>query len=72
MVGDEDVIEDKAGRAAKCGMELRPIRLDSGLDLPVHAAVIKDKPGACPIDAASSSRSPCRCRGRARTRTSIR
>jgi len=50
MVGDEDVIEDKAGRCRKCGMELRPIRLDSVWTCPVHAAVIKDKPGACPID----------------------
>src|SRR6266850_1981124 len=50
MVGDEDVIEDKAGRCRKCGMELKPIRLDSVWTCPVHAAVIKDKPGACPID----------------------
>jgi heavy metal-binding protein len=50
MVGDEDVIEDTAGRCRKCGMELKPIRLDSIWTCPVHAAVIKDKPGACPID----------------------
>src|SRR5262245_10087529 len=50
MTGDEDVIEDKAGRCRKCGMELKPIRLDSVWTCPVHAAVIKDKPGACPID----------------------
>jgi hypothetical protein len=50
MVGDEDVIEDKAGRCRKCGMELKPIRLDSLWTCPVHAAVIKDKPGVCPLD----------------------
>jgi hypothetical protein len=50
MAGDEDVIEDKAGRCRKCGMELKPIRLDSVWTCPVHAAVIKDKPGTCPLD----------------------
>jgi len=50
MAGDEDVIEDKAGRCRKCGMELKPIRLDSVWTCPLHAAVIKDKPGTCPLD----------------------
>jgi hypothetical protein len=50
MKGDEDVIEDKPGRCRKCGMDLKPIRLDSIWTCPVHAAVIKDKAGTCPID----------------------
>jgi Heavy metal binding domain len=50
MTGDEDVIEDKPGKCRKCGMELKPIRLDSIWTCPVHAAVVKDKAGTCPID----------------------
>src|SRR5262245_12824542 len=50
MKGDEDVIEDKPGRCRKCGMDLKPIRLDSIWTCPVHAAVIKEAAGKCPID----------------------
>ena len=50
MAGDEDVIEDKAGKCRKCGMTLVPVRLDSVWTCPVHAAVIKDKAGKCPLD----------------------
>jgi hypothetical protein len=50
MAGDEDVIEDKAGKCRKCGMGLVPIRLDTTWTCPVHAAVHRDKPGKCPID----------------------
>jgi hypothetical protein len=50
MKGDEDVIEDKPGRCRKCGMDLKPIRLDSIWTCPVHAAVVKDQAGTCPID----------------------
>src|SRR5436190_14408894 len=51
MAGDEDVIEDAPGRCRKCGMELKPIRLDTAWTCPVHAAVMKPGPGKCPIDA---------------------
>src|SRR5262245_18407951 len=51
MDGDEDVIEDAPGKSRKCGMELKPIRLDSAWTCPVHAAVMKPGPGKCPIDA---------------------
>jgi len=50
MVGDEEVIEDKAGRCRKCGMELKPIRLDSVWTCPVHSVIAESKPGKCPID----------------------
>jgi hypothetical protein len=50
MAGDEDVIEDKAGRCRKCGMELKPIRLDSIWTCPVHSVIAESKPGKCPID----------------------
>ena len=50
MAGDEEVIEDKAGRCRKCGMELKPIRLDSVWTCPVHSVVAESKPGKCPID----------------------
>jgi hypothetical protein len=50
MVGDEEVIEDKAGRCRKCGMELKPIRLDSIWTCPVHSVIAESKPGKCPID----------------------
>ena len=50
MAGDEDVIEDAPGRCRKCGMELKPIRLDTAWTCPVHAAVMKPGPGKCPID----------------------
>src|SRR5207249_7241411 len=51
MAGDEDVIEDTPGRCRKCGMELKPIRLDTAWTCPVHAAVMRPGPGKCPIDA---------------------
>jgi heavy metal-binding protein len=50
MAGDEDVIEDHAGKCRKCGMELVPIRLDSVWTCPVHAAIHESRPGKCPID----------------------
>jgi heavy metal-binding protein len=50
MAGDEDVIEDHAGKCRKCGMELVPIRLDTVWTCPVHAAIHESKPGKCPID----------------------
>jgi hypothetical protein len=50
MAGDEDVIEDKPGKCPKCGMGLQGIRLDSVWTCPVHAAIVRDQPGACPID----------------------
>jgi hypothetical protein len=50
MAGDEDVIEDKAGKCLKCGMELEGIRLDSVWTCPLHAAVIREQAGKCPID----------------------
>ena len=50
MVGDEEVIEDNAGRCRKCGMELKPIRLDSIWTCPVHSVIAESKPGKCPID----------------------
>jgi hypothetical protein len=50
MAGDEEVIEDKAGRCRKCGMELKPIRLDSIWTCPVHSVIAESKPGKCPID----------------------
>ena len=51
MAGDEEVIEDAPGRCRKCGMELKPIRLDTAWTCPVHAAVMRPGPGKCPIDA---------------------
>jgi hypothetical protein len=50
MAGDEEVIEDHAGKCRKCGMELVPTRLDSVWTCPVHAAIHESKPGKCPID----------------------
>jgi Heavy metal binding domain len=50
MVGDEEVIEDKPGRCRKCGMELKPIRLDTVWTCPLHAAVTRSAPGKCPLD----------------------
>jgi heavy metal-binding protein len=50
MVGDEDVIEDKPGRCRKCGMELKPIRLDSVWSCATNTAVVREKPGKCPLD----------------------
>ena len=50
MVGDEEVIEDKPGRCRKCGMELKPIRLDSVWSCATNTAIIREKPGKCPLD----------------------
>jgi Heavy metal binding domain len=51
MAGDEDVIEDKPGVCRKCGMELKPIRLDSVWTCATRPLLIVEaKPGKCPVD----------------------
>jgi hypothetical protein len=51
MPGDEDVIEDHAGRCRKCGMELVPVRLDSVWTCATRPLlVVAAKPGRCPVD----------------------
>jgi hypothetical protein len=51
MAGDEEVIEDKAGRCRKCGMDLVPIRLDSVWTCATRPLlVVASKPGTCPVD----------------------
>ncbi|HEV3056761.1 MAG TPA: heavy metal-binding domain-containing protein [Vicinamibacterales bacterium] len=50
MPGDEDVIEDKAGRCPKCGMELHGIRLESVWACLTNTAIVRDAPGKCPTD----------------------
>jgi hypothetical protein len=51
MTGDEDVIEDRAGKCRKCGMTLVPVRLDSVWTCATRPlAVVESKPGRCPID----------------------
>jgi len=51
MAGDEDVIEDKPGLCRKCGMELKPIRLDSVWTCATRPLlVVESKPGKCPVD----------------------
>ena len=51
MTGDEDVIEDHAGKCRKCGMELVPIRLDSVWTCATRPLlVVASKPGKCPVD----------------------
>lgn len=51
MAGDEDVIEDKAGVCRKCGMELKPTRLDSVWTCATRPLlVVASKPGTCPVD----------------------
>jgi hypothetical protein len=51
MAGDEDVIEDKPGVCRKCGMELKPIRLDSVWTCASRPLlVVESKPGKCPVD----------------------
>src|SRR3954471_15816387 len=51
MPGDEDVIEDHAGRCRKCGMELVPVRLDSVWTCATRPLlVVASKPGKCPVD----------------------
>lgn len=50
MPQDTEIVEDKPGSCPKCGMTLRPIRLDSAWSCPTHTTVIQEKPGQCPID----------------------
>ena len=51
MAGDEDVIEDKPGMCRKCGMELKPTRLDSVWTCATRPLlVVESKPGKCPVD----------------------
>ena len=51
MAGDEDVIEDKPGVCRKCGMELKPTRLDSVWTCATRPLlVVESKPGKCPVD----------------------
>src|SRR5437879_382503 len=50
MPQDADVVEDKPGKCRKCGMELKPVRLDVAYSCPRHPAIIEGQPGACPID----------------------
>jgi hypothetical protein len=51
MPGDEDVIEDHAGKCRKCGMTLVPTRLDSVWTCATRPLlVVADKPGKCPVD----------------------
>src|SRR6476660_1146048 len=51
MAGDEDVIEDKPGVCRKCGMDLKPIRLDSVWTCASRPLlVVESKPGKCPVD----------------------
>ena len=51
MAGDEDVIEDKPGVCRKCGMELKPTRLDSVWTCATRPLlVVEAKPGKCPVD----------------------
>ena len=50
MPADADVIEDKPGTCPKCGMRLRPVRLETTWTCPIHGAIHQDKAGTCPID----------------------
>jgi hypothetical protein len=51
MAGDEDVIEDHAGKCRKCGMELVAIRLDSVWTCATRPLlVVSAQPGKCPVD----------------------
>jgi len=51
MTGDEDVIEDRAGKCRKCGMTLVATRLDSVWTCATRPLlVVADKPGKCPVD----------------------
>jgi len=51
MPGDEDVIEDHAGKCRKCGMTLVPIRLDSVWTCATRPLlVVETEPGKCPVD----------------------
>jgi Heavy metal binding domain len=51
MAGDEEVIEDKPGVCRKCGMELKPTRLDSVWTCASRPLlVVESKPGKCPVD----------------------
>jgi hypothetical protein len=51
MAGDEEVIEDRAGKCPKCGMTLVPIRLDSVWTCATRPLlVVETKPGKCPVD----------------------
>src|SRR5437899_1592939 len=51
MTGDEDVIEDHAGKCRKCGMDLVATRLDSVWTCATRPLlVVSSKPGKCPVD----------------------
>ena len=50
MPADADVIEDKPGTCPKCGMRLRPVRLETTWTCPIHGAIHQDEAGTCPID----------------------
>ena len=44
-----DVLEDKKGACAICGMDLEPVRLVAMYTCPVHAVIEEGKPGRCRI-----------------------